>query len=129
MSKLNPKKASGPDGITTKELKIASEKISYSISNICRIGYMQGEYPSSWKEGKVKSAFKSGEASDRGNYRPLTMLSVPSKVSEAVICDQLDKQVEKNRHKKQWAYKKGTSTVSVLLYLSENGKIMLQKER
>ena len=122
MSKLNPKKASGPDGITTKELKIASQELSYSIANICRIGYMQGEYPSSWKEGKVKSAFKSGEPSERGNYRPLTMLSVPSKVSEAVICDQLDNQVEKTRQKNQWAHRKGTSTESVLLYLSDKWK-------
>ena len=52
----------------------------------------------------------------------MTKLSVPSKVSEAVICYQLDKQVEKTRHKNQCTYKKGTSTESVLLYLSEKWK-------
>ena len=61
----------------------------------------------------MKSAFKSGEASDRGNYRILTMLYVLSKVSETVICDQLDNQVEKTRHKNQWAYRKGIFSLHV----------------
>ena len=121
MSRLNTKKASGPDGITAKELKVAAQELSYSIANICRMGYMQGKYPSSWKEGKVKSVVKSGVASDRGNDRPLTLLSIPSKVSEAVICDQLDNQVEKIRHKNQWAYKKGAAGITGGLYkLIEN---------
>ena len=33
---------------------------------------------------------KKGNASDRGNYRPLQMLSVPSKLLEAIVCEDLD---------------------------------------
>ena len=40
----------------------------------------------------MHTIYKKGDASDRGNYyRPLQMLSVPSKLLEAIVCEGLDK--------------------------------------
>ena len=57
-----------------------------------------------------------------GNYRPLTMLNIPSKITESVACETLDKHLENVIHENQWGYRKGLSTESVLLYLTELGK-------
>ena len=66
--------------------------------------------------------FKSGPPSDRGNYRPLSMLSIPSKLLEGVVCSEIDDQVEEVPNPNQWAYKKGLSTESLLVYLTETWK-------
>eukprot|EP00795_Rhopilema_esculentum_P001940 gene1940-16448_t len=119
-------KACGPDEITSKELKTESDEMSFSIANICRLRYIEGKYPSQWKIGKIKPAHKQGERAERGNYRPLTMLSLPSKVNESLICDGMEKQIDKTRQN-QWAYSKGKSTESILLYLTETWKRHMSK--
>ena len=45
MRKLNVQKTCGPDEITTRELKTASDKLSFPIANICCMGYTKGKYP------------------------------------------------------------------------------------
>ena len=43
----------------------------------------------------------------------------PSKVNESLICDGMEKQIDEKRQRNQWAYSKGKSTESILLYLTE----------
>ena len=40
--------------------------------------------------GKVKVLHKGGDSGKCGNYRPLTMLSIPCKIAESIICDTID---------------------------------------
>lgn len=40
--------------------------------------------------GKVKVLRKGGDSGKCGNYRPLTMLSIPCKIAESIICDTID---------------------------------------
>ena len=76
---------------------------------------------------KVKTTHKNGEEAERENYRPLTMLSIPCKLTESVACISLDKQLEATINQNQWAYKKGLSTESLLLYLTEHWKKYLDQ--
>ena len=62
---------------------------------------------------------KGGDCADCGNYRPLTMLSIPSKVVESVLCDTIDPHLNDVLHDNQWGYRKGISSESLLLYLTE----------
>ena len=41
------------------------------------------------KSAKVIPLFKSGDTSDVGNYRPISILPVVSKILEQPVCDQL----------------------------------------
>ena len=119
LKKLNPKKATGHGNISTREIKLLSEDMTQCLFSIFRQGYPEGKFPTKWKIGKLKTAYKAGERTDRGNFRPLSMLPIPSKIFEAIICDQLDDQVDLTRQRNQWAYRKNTSTKSMSLYLSE----------
>ena len=101
--------------------------------------YLERKFSSTRKIGKQKLAYKAGERVERGHLPPLDQaahcqqgvtLTKGSKVYEAVICNQLDEQLDLTRQRYQWAYKKGKSTESLLLYLSEvwknaikNGKV------
>ena len=53
----------------------------------------------------------------------LTLLSISSKISESVICDNIEPYLGKVLQKNQWGYKKGLSTESLLVYLSETWKL------
>ena len=52
------------------------------------------------------------------------MLNLNSKILEGIVCDSLDRHLEENSliHQNQWGFKKGVSTESLLLYLSETWK-------
>lgn len=83
LENVNIRKAHGPDNITSREMKMVHAEISYCIANISRMSFKETKYPSQWKVGKVTALFKSGKREDCGNYRPLTMLSIPSKITES----------------------------------------------
>ena len=70
-----------------------------------------------------KSVRKRGSKDDYYNYRLLTLLSIPSKITESVICDNIDPHLIKVLHRNQWRYKKGLSTEAPLIYLSETWQL------
>ena len=50
---------------------------------------MQGTVPDDMKSSKVIPLLKKGVRSDPGNYRPISILSVTSKILEKVVHEQL----------------------------------------
>ena len=80
-----------------------------------------------WKKGKLKVAYKKGNPTKRSNYRPLTMLCLPSKILEEHISKQIDDHIERHNlsNDKQWGYKKGRSTELLLLNMTGHWKIAL----
>ena len=70
----------------------------------------------------IKSVLHKGsDNGECGNYRPLTMLSIHSKITESIICDTIDPHLNEMLQKHQWGYGKGQSSES-LLYLTESWK-------
>ena len=43
---------------------------------------------SQWKTARVNPVFKKDDETEIGNYRPLSLLSVPSKILETIVADQ-----------------------------------------
>jgi hypothetical protein len=82
---LDLKKASGPDKISHKMLKITPEKIAEPLQIIFSKSLRQGKYPSSWKIAHVIVIFKKGDASLSSNYRPISLISCVGKVMERVV--------------------------------------------
>ena len=81
----------------------------------------KSKFPPVWTVSKVKTIFKSGETLERGNYRPNSLLGIPSKVLEAIIIESFDKHYMGSAiaSSNQWAYKQGWSTELLLLHLTE----------
>ena len=89
---------------------------------------MQRDFiPHSGKSVRLEFSGKevgAGSKDDCSNYRPLTLLSIPSKITESVICDNIDPHLIKVLHRSQWRYKKGLlSTEALLIYLSETWQL------
>ena len=55
------------------------------------------------------------------------MLNIPSKITESVACETLKKHLENVIQENQWGYRKGLSTESLLLYLTETWKANIDK--
>ena len=127
--KINPKKAAGPDDITSKELSILQDDVMEGIKVVFNKSIACNQYPSIWKLAKVKSAFKNGEKIESPNYRPLSMLSIPGKLFEGQACDNIDKHVTIHNllSKNQWGFNKGRSTEELLLQITEKWKNAMDK--
>ena len=75
--------------------------------------------------------YKKGDASNRGNYRPLQMSSVPSKLLEAIVCEGLDRFSSDTGllSNNQWGFRAGRSTEGILIHLTETWKQALDNRR
>jgi hypothetical protein len=81
--------APGMDLFSVKLLKLAAPYISNSLAYICNLSLCTGVFPADWKKAKVTPIFKAGEKSDVGNYRPISVLPLISKIIERAVHNQL----------------------------------------
>ena len=88
LKSVNPNKATGPDNIPNKVLKMAAEILSPSLSAIFNRSLSMGIYPDDWKMARVLPIFKSGDKDDIGNYRPISIISAIAKVFGKLVHDQ-----------------------------------------
>ena len=65
--------------------------------------------------------YKKDDEADTNNYRPISLLSVPSKIMESCVSESVVRHVFQNNlvTDKQWAYREGHSTELLLVHLSE----------
>ena len=107
---LNPQKATGQDEISPKLLKLAGQSVTAPLTVIFNQSLRETSVPSTWKCARIKTTHKKGDITERENYRPLSILSVPSKIMEKCVVDKLDEHTSENNNlvnSSQWAYKKG----------------------
>ena len=76
----------------------------------------------SWKTARLTPIFKKEDETDRENYRPVSILSVPSKILESEVNDTIVDHVYQHNNlisDEQWAYRRGYSTELLLSHLTE----------
>ena len=79
---LDSSKASGPDRIPVMVLKNCEPELSYILAKLFNMCC----FPDCWKVLSVVPVFKNvGERSTAKNYRPVSLLSVISKVFEKLV--------------------------------------------
>ena len=71
---INANKATGPDNIPGRLLKIASDVLSPSLTEIFNKSLSTGSYPDDWKMAKVMPIYKHGKITELSNYRPIAKL-------------------------------------------------------
>jgi hypothetical protein len=75
---LNPHKASGPDQIPTRLLKLCASELAPVIVRVFQTSLNSGTVPSDWKEALITPLFKKGERNVASNYRSVSLTSVVS---------------------------------------------------
>ena len=83
--KIKPKTSSGPDGFPPILVKKVASSLTFPLSEIFKSFMSVGKIPDVWRHGIITPVYKSGVASDPGNYRPIALTSVFCKLMERVI--------------------------------------------
>ena len=119
ISHLPSKTASGPDGISSWMLKSTSSSIASPLCHIFNLSISSGLVPLDWKSSSVVPIPKSAPtASSPSNYRPISLLSLVSKLLEKHIHTLLyDFCISNNLISPfQFGFLPYRSTISALLY-------------
>jgi hypothetical protein len=95
---LNHKKAPGLDGINGKMLKELPRKGIVMLTVLFNAILRLGTLPGSWKKAKVIMIRKPGKPPERAaSYRPISLLSTPSKVFERLLLKKILPILEKKK--------------------------------
>ena len=86
---LDPRKAAGYDGIPTRILKEAACELAPSLTHVFNASFAKGHIPQEWRDATITPVHKKGDRKALTNYRPISLLSVISKVQERIVYDQL----------------------------------------
>ena len=126
---LDTKKAVGLDDISSLFLKDGADCIIAPITHIVNISITTETVPSTFKDAKVIPLFKKGSTLDPGNYRPVSILCVLSKILERAAHSQLNDYLVKRDllFENQSGFRGGYSTDSCLIGLSDFIKSELGK--
>ena len=117
LQRLKQDKSPGPDGLHPMLLKSCAENLAKPLSMIFQSSFDEGQLPSDWKKAEVIPLYKKGQRNDPGNYRPVSLTSVPGKIMEGVLRDQLlhHLQVTDQISSRQHGFLKGRSCLTNLL--------------
>ena len=89
--------AAGPDGISPRLLKDFETELSVPLEILFNKSLREGEVPSDWRKANVAPIYKKGPKGDPGNYRPVSLTSVPCKILESLIKDKLMEHLIQNK--------------------------------
>ena len=93
-------------------LKDVASEIAKPISYIINLSLMSKQVPTDWKIAQILPVHKNGSITDVSNYRPISILTVISKILGRAVHHQLMAYLERNKllSDKQFGYRRKRST-------------------
>jgi len=78
-------------------LRELADIIAEPLSIIFERSWRTGEVPEDWRKTNVTTIFKKGKKEDPGNYRPVSLTSIPGQLMEQLIMEVIIKQLEEKK--------------------------------
>ena len=106
-----------PDGMHPRVLRELADVIAEPLSMVFERSWRTGEVPEDWRKASVTPVFQKGEKEGPGNYRPVSLASIPGRVMEQLILAVIIKQVEEKKviRSSQHGLTKGKSCLSKII--------------
>ncbi len=123
--KLLKKESAGHDDIRAETVKTIIEQIAKPLSHICNTSFTTGVFPNELKVAKVTPIYKKEIPSKFGNYQPVSVLPIFSKVLETLVhvYNRLIKYIDLNNIlyilNKQFGFRKAHGTQLALTLLTD----------
>ncbi|SCV66640.1 Reverse transcriptase (RNA-dependent DNA polymerase) [Anaplasma phagocytophilum] len=89
IDRLPTNSSPGPDGISTKLLKLTKPISGHLLGRLFQQSLSTGELPDDWKNARVVPTFKSEDKNVLNNYRPISLTCVSCKLLEHIISSQI----------------------------------------
>ena len=125
---LKVSSSSGPDGMSSKFLVDHVDSLAYPLSKIYNLSMDSGDVPQAWREANVTPIYKNkGSKSKPENYRPISLTSIPCKVMESIIRDNIVNYLTVNdliRSTQHGFMAKKSCTTKLLEFLEKVTKIL-----
>ena len=117
LEKLKINKSPGPDEIHPKLLYELRLYITKPLAKLFNLSLKYGVVPEDWRNANVTPLFKKGSKSDVKNYRPVSLTSIPCKILETIIKENINIHLDKYNliSKSQHGFLSGKSCLSNLL--------------
>ncbi|KAK4813305.1 LOW QUALITY PROTEIN: hypothetical protein QYF61_023456 [Mycteria americana] len=114
---LDTRRSMGLHGIHPRVLRELAEVLTKLLSILYQQSWLTGEVPVDWRSANVTPIYKKGQKEDPGNYRPVSLTSVPGKLMEQIILSAITRNVENNQGIKpsQHGFRKGRSCLTNLI--------------
>ena len=118
---LNETNAVGIDNISLRFVRDSLPVMAFYYTIIINTSIVTGKYPTLWKHPLIAPVYKSGDVDVIGNYRPIALLPILSKVLEKVVAMQLLEHLESNRllSNTQHGFRAKLSTETALLSVAD----------
>ncbi|KFV88850.1 hypothetical protein N308_13788, partial [Struthio camelus australis] len=94
LSKPDIHKSMGPDGMHPRVLRELVDVIARPLSILLERSWRSGEVPEDWQKASVTPVFQKGKREEPGNYRPVSLPSIPGKGMEQPLLEVISKHVE-----------------------------------
>ena len=119
---LDVNKSTGPYGIPIFILKLLKPLLSVWLSKLINLCYTTGVFPDLLKTAKIIPLHKKESKLDFTNYRPISLLSVFSKIYEKTIYTIIYSYLVQNKliYDKQFGFRSNYSTNHAIISITEN---------
>ncbi|PKU44320.1 rna-directed dna polymerase from mobile element jockey-like [Limosa lapponica baueri] len=114
---LDTHKSMGLDGIHPRVLRELAGELTKPFSIIYQQSWSTGEVPDDWRVANVMPIYKKGRKEDPGNYRAVSLTSVPGKIMDRIILSELSRQVQDSQgiRASQHGFMEGRSCLTNLI--------------
>ena len=120
LKNLNPNKAAGPDGLTTRLLKETYSQSAEILQKIFQKSILEGTLPDDWKRASISPVYKKESRCLPSNYRPVSLTSVACKVLEHIVSHHLMGYFDENNilvdHQHGFRSRRSCETQLILTY-------------
>lgn len=117
--KMKLGKSAGQDMITPEMIKQAGEKTKEELLKIINMCIKERRTPRDWQTGIIAPIHKKGDVRECGNFRGISLLSIPGKIYARVIEQRIRERIEGKLEEVQCGFRKGRSTQDLIFTLRQ----------